>query len=115
MADTTTRQIGFAPVAVPGWRITFIDVDNDKQSYSVKPLAGWCTVEYIEDGKAILTGTLAAYCTETGHVFEVEEEDDYAWKVLGPGEPDPTEDQIIDELVRRRRIVEAKRGGPNAS
>lgn len=88
---TLYRSVDFRPVAVPGWRVVF----RDGSGWTSRPLAGWIVQEEVEmDHLGNETPTGYRYATAAIMLDEadpeVAERCQGFWKVLGPGEPDPT-------------------------
>lgn len=88
------RNTDFRPVAVPGWRAVFF---RGGSGWVTHPLAGWVVQDQIEcdeeRGIELPTGTrrfmAATAGVIDGCVLTVDVSRSF-WKVLGPGEPDPT-------------------------
>lgn len=95
---TLYRSVDFRPVAVPGWRVVF----RDGSGWTSRPLAGWIIQEEVEmDHLGNETPTGYRYATAAIMLDEPDpmpaEHWPSFWRVLGPGEPDPTpEDEARD-------------------
>lgn len=96
------RTVDFRP-APPGWRIAYATADGTR----VKPMPGWLIreeVEYDTDTYDVVART-GARDVVAAHLVGSEAEradghDDF-WRVLGPGEPDPTAEEVAAKMARR--------------
>lgn len=109
------RTVDFKP-ALPGWRALYLDTDERL----VLPVVGWLIQEsyyldlvsseaHVDDyspERRVIPGT----CAEP-YGWEVEPVDrgaEFMWKLLAPGEPEPSEEE--EQAERARRADERKRG-----
>lgn len=117
MNPETERSVDFRPVAEPGWRAIFVTRDEDGTiTTDIAPLAGWLIAAEIDAETGTETGwrtTYAAHCDDDGEVHPVTSRDDYAERstsyVRGPGEDDPTDDEIAADLDKKARRIETMR------
>jgi hypothetical protein len=101
------HNVSFTP-AGPGWRAIYLDPIHDN-GYFTHALAGWLVQEQVEYHDALhlspkppARGELrhrrviaADADAESGEVMPAENADNF-YRIAGPGEPDPTPEQIAD-------------------
>ncbi|HEY9416965.1 MAG TPA: hypothetical protein VIQ30_19580 [Pseudonocardia sp.] len=90
------HTIDFRP-APPGWRVASLSNDTGKVTYYALP--GWL-VQADEDGDHRVVAGEVDWDGEVARqligLWNVS-----AWYVLGPGDPDPSPDEVKEELERR--------------
>lgn len=98
------RTVDFRP-APEGWRIAWITEDR----LDIAPMPGWIIREEFEydspnsdDGRSTGARDIVAARVEDWGVEPVESVDGGFWFILGPGEPQPTEDEVTAEIARRK-------------
>lgn len=106
MGDTVWNIADFRPAPL-GWRLVFLNRDT---SIRVEPMPGWIILEEREQsmgGDSYLTGDrrITAAMADGAEVFSVDELGDLFWYVLAPDEPEPTQQDGLDEVKRRRQVA----------
>lgn len=102
MSDTSWRTVDFRP-ACAGWRVIHLGHDAPSRTWtdawSARPLAGWLIREDDNGDRQVV----AADVDEDGEVLRVRVglPNVSAWYIAGPGDPDPTPDEIRAELDAR--------------
>ncbi|MBY8879754.1 hypothetical protein [Actinacidiphila acidipaludis] len=117
--DYRFNTIDFRPAA-PGWRYVVLAEDGTMQ---VLPLPGWLIQEEIEYPSA---GSDDGTPTGSRRVVAARMEDDYVeafssmpsfWCVIGPGEDEPSQQEVAEEQGRReafRNRQQARKDNPTA-
>jgi hypothetical protein len=115
----------------PGWRAVYLDSeDSEGPGWSDEPLVGWGVFHVTSYGAAEWPGTDEG--TDQGNEIhgvvldgtsaEVPDDVINFWRYLGPGQPDPTPDEVAEERARRRahdaiwhemtaRVISARHAG----
>ena len=95
----TVHVVDFRPAA-PGWRAVYLFPGEDK-TIEVEPLAGWL-IEDIERSSGARDRAVrpAVYSMDSG-LIQVED-DEALWRLLGPGEDLPGNDEVEAEIARLR-------------
>lgn len=116
-----TRK-AFAP-APTGWRAVYVYEDASELGHEFLPVAGWLTIEAesLYDDPSISVRAAVINPESPAELMAVDDLDDGMdptyhrdfWKILGPGEPEPTGDDIAQyrtqEQGRIARYVERQK------
>lgn len=108
--STLFRAVDFRPAE--GWRSAWITADG----FDVVPMPGWLVREEFEyeepngEDDARSTGYRDVVATRVeDHAIEaIDSLDRSFWFVYGPGQPEPTEKELADEIARRKATQAAK-------
>ncbi|MFF4836584.1 hypothetical protein [Streptomyces sp. NPDC001315] len=109
--DYRFRTVDFRP-APEGWRTAWITADG----LDVLPMPGWLVREEFEydspnsDDSARSTGyrdVIAARVEDYG-IEAIDATDTSFWFILGPGQSEPTKEEVAAEISRRKAALEAK-------
>jgi hypothetical protein len=114
MSIFDSRIIDFRP-APPGWRLVYL-MDGTPEGYVTAPMPGWLIQEEVyysrqdtiddEDTPAPANrgrSVTAAGC-DGAYLFPAESAENF-WRVLGPDEDDPLDEQVEEEKASRREAA----------
>lgn len=103
--DYRFRTVDFRP-APEGWRIAWII----KNRLDIAPMPGWIVREEFEydspnsdDGRSTGSRDVVATRVEDYGIEPIEASDRSFWFILGPGESEPTAEEVEAEVARRAK------------
>ena len=115
MKEKTWRTIDFRP-APAGWRAIGLSEDEDGRGWYSLALPGWLIQEECRYAGAAMDEPaedrdrrIVAAFDENGRLWEADESMTDFWYVVGPGDPDPSQEEATRERACRERNAQAAR------